>query len=121
MLKLWFLLPLTALITAMAQTFIKLASQDDLYRYGLSGKTLLVLIGNPYVWGSALFYSASFLLSFKIFQMANLSIISPVFMGLVLAMVVSIACLFFGEKLHLRIVLGQLMILGGIFLVLYRT
>lgn len=114
----YLLLPFAVLSTAAAQISIKMASKYDLFQYGLSKNTVILLVTNPYVWGSVISYFLSFILSIKIFELANLSIIAPVFMGMVLFCVVTFSCIFFDEQLTIRIIAGQCMILAGAFLVL---
>ena len=116
--RLFVLLPATALLAALAQVLIKLASRGNLYQHGVSGRTVLLLISSPHVWLSAVCYLVSFLLTIKIFESAHLSSVAPAFMGLVLVFVVIISCAFLGERLSLRVLGGQLVILLGIYLVL---
>lgn len=118
MTRLMILLPVAALFAALAQVLIKTASLHDLYQYGFSRKTIVLLLCNPQLWFSGIFYLGSFLLSIKIFELSRLSIITPVFMGLVLLFVVNFSCVFFDDQLTARVFIGQIIILFGAFIVL---
>jgi multidrug transporter EmrE-like cation transporter len=104
-----------AMLTSLAQVSLKKASQYNLFQYGISFQTIMSFSSNIYIWLGLFLYFASFVLSVKIFELENLSLITPLFMGLVFLFVTLLSIMFFHDSISLKKLLGQIVILVGIY------
>lgn len=113
--KVVLLIILAALLNSTAQASIKMASKSNIFSTRFTFETLATLITNPYVLISIILYFGSFLLSFKIFEMAKLNVVVPVYTGCVFVFVGILSFCIFHESISLSNIIGFIMIISGIF------
>lgn len=117
MLKNILLILLAAFCNVFAQLSIKKASQSNLFGAGLIFETIVNILNNYYVWIGIILYFISFILSIKIYEMFELSVISPIFIAVVLVILLFVSNFALNESVSSTKILGTIIIIIGIFII----
>jgi multidrug transporter EmrE-like cation transporter len=109
---------LAVICNVLAQVSMKKAAQADLFHNGLTMRTAAVLLTNGNVWLGLIFYCVSFVLSIKIYEKYDLSVISPVMMALIFIFLLIISKFILHESHSMKKIMGMVIILAGIYIVM---
>jgi multidrug transporter EmrE-like cation transporter len=111
---LYILLFIAVLCNAFAQLSIKMVSRSLGPIKQFSFFTFFRTLSNAYFWLSIALYFCALFLSIEIYKKLPLSIVTPVFMGMVFIVVMILSHIFFGDEISGKTIFGIILILCGV-------
>ena len=106
-------------IAALIVSCLFAASGQLLFKWGAGGNTTLTAYANLYIVSGLASYVVSTMLWLYALANEKLSVVFP-FVALTLVLVYAVSYFVLDEQMGVRQVVGALLILGGLFLVVWR-
>lgn len=105
------------LCNVSAQLCLKRASHDRLFVNGMNFAAVSKIFTNQFVWAGAILYALSFVLTVRIYEVFDLSLISPIMMSLIFLLILFWSYFLFGEHISALRIGGAVLILLGIWII----